>query len=164
MRNKMRTVIIIAILLSCIGCDQTAKSIAKTYLSSGHLLSFLNDIIRVQYVQNQGGFLGLGNNFPEYIRFWILNISVAIALLAGTAYLFMNIHLDKKVIIPITLVISGGIGNLIDRIVNDGNVIDFLNVGIGHIRTGIFNIADMFIMFGASLLMICLYKGREKTK
>jgi signal peptidase II len=43
---------------------------------------------------------------------------------------------------------------LIDRLIYDGRVTDFLNVGIGPLRTGIFNLADMAILAGALLLVL----------
>jgi signal peptidase II len=43
---------------------------------------------------------------------------------------------------------------LIDRVIYDGRVVDFLNAGIGPIRTGVFNVADMAITTGAILLLI----------
>jgi signal peptidase II len=46
------------------------------------------------------------------------------------------------------------LSNLIDRIVYDGRVIDFLNIGIGPLRTGIFNIADMAITGAAVFLVV----------
>jgi signal peptidase II len=45
-------------------------------------------------------------------------------------------------------------GNLLDRIVRDGSVIDFMNLGLGHLRTGIFNVADVQIMLGLGLLLL----------
>lgn len=53
-----------------------------------------------------------------------------------------------------SLVLSGGIGNLLDRVLHDGRVIDFMNVGIGSLRTGIFNMADVCITIGVSLLVL----------
>ena len=52
------------------------------------------------------------------------------------------------------LLVSGAVGNLIDRVRFDGLVIDFLNVGLGPLRTGIFNVADMAIMAGAALVVL----------
>jgi len=40
-------------------------------------------------------------------------------------------------------------GNLIDRVWNNGLVTDFINVGIGPVRTGVFNVADLAVTFGA---------------
>jgi signal peptidase II len=51
------------------------------------------------------------------------------------------------------LVIGGGVSNLVDRLWYGGYVVDFLNVGIGPVRTGIFNFADVFIMVGVLLLI-----------
>ena len=51
------------------------------------------------------------------------------------------------------LLIGAGLGNLIDRVMNDGRVYDFLNVGYGIVRTGIFNVADMILMFAIAYLV-----------
>ncbi|MHB9099271.1 MAG: signal peptidase II, partial [Syntrophales bacterium] len=53
-----------------------------------------------------------------------------------------------------------GIGNLIDRILNDGAVIDFMNIEVGGLRTGIFNIADVVIMLGAGMLVFIVLRNR----
>jgi len=57
---------------------------------------------------------------------------------------------------------SGGLGNLLDRIMNDGRVIDFMNLGIGTLRTAIFNVADVCITTGVVLLLVELL--RERTQ
>ncbi|HXC20398.1 MAG TPA: signal peptidase II, partial [Steroidobacteraceae bacterium] len=56
--------------------------------------------------------------------------------------------------IALALIAGGGISNLIDRLLYGGRVTDFLNVGIGSLRTGIFNVADMAILAGALLLIL----------
>lgn len=53
-----------------------------------------------------------------------------------------------------SLVLSGGVGNPVDRIVYDGRVVDFMNLGIGSLHTGIFNVADVYIRTGAFLLVL----------
>ena len=53
--------------------------------------------------------------------------------------------------------LAGGLSNLVDRIAM-GSVIDFLNIGIGPIRTGIFNVADVAIMAGIALLLVDQYR------
>jgi signal peptidase II len=61
--------------------------------------------------------------------------------------------------------LAGGASNLIDRLIYDGYVLDFLNVGVGSVRTGIFNVADAFIMAGVILLIFhdWLYKVTGRT-
>jgi signal peptidase II len=76
-------------------------------------------------------------------------------LLLGLVYaaLFAR-RLDRIRFIALTLVAGGGMSNLIDRLMFQGRVTDFLNVGLGSLRTGIFNVADMTILAGALLMLL----------
>jgi signal peptidase II len=65
--------------------------------------------------------------------------------------------------VGLLLIASGGIGNLLDRIFNNGAAIDFMNVGIGSLRTGIFNVADLFVVAGASMFILFSLKEQRKT-
>jgi signal peptidase II len=53
-----------------------------------------------------------------------------------------------------SLIVGGGFSNLVDRIFNRGIVVDFMNMGVGGLRTGIFNVADVAIMAGVGLLLL----------
>lgn len=59
----------------------------------------------------------------------------------------------KRALFGVALFVAGGASNLVDRITY-GMVIDFMNDGIGSVRTGIFNVADMAIMLGAVILVL----------
>jgi signal peptidase II len=58
---------------------------------------------------------------------------------------------------------GGGLGNLIDRITNEGRVVDFVSLGLGPVRTGFFNVADVAVLAGAMLLLYCLVRHQEKS-
>jgi signal peptidase II len=60
------------------------------------------------------------------------------------------------------LIIGGGLSNIYDRIVA-GKVVDFMNIGIGGLRTGIFNVADNAIMIGLFLMLPALFWKGEKS-
>ena len=93
-------------------------------------------------------------------QFWIFTILVGAALVGAAIYLVREAHRIAAVtLIAIALLLGGGIGNLIDRLVNEGRVIDFMNVGIGSLRTGVFNVADMAIMAGVGLIMLSALRG-----
>jgi signal peptidase II len=65
--------------------------------------------------------------------------------------------------VALVLVLAGGIGNVIDRVLHHGLVTDFLNLGIGPVRIGIFNVADMFLTVGVlALLLTC--RGERLTR
>ena len=113
---------------------------------------------------NPGGFLSLGTNLAPDLRFWIfagLNAAF-LAGIVGTLVLKWNMRL--LCFVALILALAGGIGNLIDRVLHNGLVIDFLNLGIGPVRTGIFNVADMALMAGAiALLLTCRGKRTAST-
>lgn len=148
-----RLLVIFLVTLSCVGCDQATKLLASEHLPKFHMTSYLNDILRVGYTENIGAFLGLGNNLAEGTRFWILVILVGVFLFGLLAYLILNSKQNLTSLIALSLVFSGGLSNFYDRVVNNGAVIDFLNIGLGSIRTGIFNVADIAIMLGVFLLI-----------
>ena len=141
----------LVILLSCVGCDQVTKSVAKTYLSETHAVVLFGDTVRLQLAKNYGAFLSLGSSIGESSRGMLMSVVVGMVLAALLAYLFIARPTNPIVGVSVALIVGGGVGNLIDRLRYGGYVVDFLNVGIGPLRTGIFNIADMAIMLGVVL-------------
>lgn len=138
MKIFKKLLLVSLILLFSVGCDQVTKDIAVNTLSGqAQAISFLNDMVRLQYAENTGGFLGFGDVLVEGLRFGIFRLFVGAILTALFIYILHSKKLSVVLIIALTLILSGGIGNLIDRIFNDGHVVDFLNVGIGNFRTGI---------------------------
>lgn len=157
MRSIPRFFVVTVTLCCCVGCDQVSKSAARTLLASGVTESLFADSLRLQLVQNRGAFLSLGDSLPEQLRFILFTAAVAVLLIGLVcASLFVR-RLRPARVIPLALVAGGGISNLIDRLLFDGRVTDFLNVGVGSFRTGIFNLADMAILFGAVLLILWRY-------
>jgi signal peptidase II len=67
-------------------------------------------------------------------------------------------------IVGAALICGGGLGNVIDRVSQGGNVTDFLNVGVGSVRTGIFNFADMALMLGVALLVVGDMFGARRSQ
>ncbi len=123
-------------------------------------ISFAGDLFRLQYAENTGAFLSLGSSLPEHWRQWIFTVFVGVFLIGLHLYVVFSRDLHFNHVACLSLVCGGGLSNLIDRIAYGGRVVDFLNVGIGSIRTGIFNVADMAITAGAILLAI---EGFRKT-
>jgi len=61
------------------------------------------------------------------------------------------------------LIVGGGVGNLIDRLVHHGCVVDFIHLAIGPVRTGVFNLADVTITGGVLLLVARTCWGRPTS-
>lgn len=157
-----RFVLIFITVVSCVGCDQTTKSVAKSLLSETETLSFLNDTVRLQLAYNQGAFLGLGSSLPEPWRQTLFSIGVGFILLALLGYALFSKSASSSVIFAFALLFSGGIGNLMDRLMYSGHVVDFMNIGIDSLRTGIFNVADIAVTIG--VLILIAGELREQNK
>ena len=150
-----RTAIRIALLLATvttIGCDRVTKHIAGATLAGAPGRSFLADTIRLEYVENTGGFLSLGADLPDPARTGVFTLGTGLALLfmIGAA---IRLRLTGWRLLGLTLFVAGGASNWIDRALH-GSVVDFINVGFGPLRTGIFNVADVAIMIGAAMLVV----------
>jgi len=149
-----RLLILLIAALGCTGCDQSTKYAAKAYLQDSAPISLINDLLRLTFVENHGGFLSFGASFPEAFRDALFLYAVPLILLLFVAYVLMDKRMSYAKICAAGIIVGGGASNLLDRILNDGYVTDFLNVGIGALRTGIFNVADMAVLFGALYLVI----------
>jgi signal peptidase II len=154
-RIGVRLLLFIAI-GATIGCDRVTKHVAATTLSDGPSRSFLADTFRLEYVENTGAFLGLGADWPPAVRTAVFSVGNGL-LLVGLAVLAMRARWPRRALLGVALFVAGGASNLVDRIAY-GMVIDFMNVGIGSLRTGIFNVADMAIMLGAAILVLEGYR------
>ncbi|HEY2531940.1 MAG TPA: signal peptidase II [Xanthobacteraceae bacterium] len=141
-------------LCCCVGCDQVSKSAARSMLQSGVTESLFSDSLRLQLTENAGSFLSLGAALPEPLRFGLFTAAVAIIVMGLVCAALFARRLSTSRFVALALLAGGGISNLIDRLLYDGRVTDFLNVGIGSLRTGIFNLADMAVLAGALLLVL----------
>ncbi|HEV2963394.1 MAG TPA: signal peptidase II [Candidatus Angelobacter sp.] len=148
-----RLLLVCVVLLPCVGCDQMAKVTARHYLPMSPI-TYLSGLLRLQYVENSGAFLSAGSNLSESGRFWVFTIFTGMGLIGLLLYVATSRKLQSAQVIAFSLMIGGGAGNLIDRIFNHGAVIDFLNLGVGSLRTGVFNAADVEIMAGITLLLL----------
>jgi signal peptidase II len=142
------------VLCACVGCDQVTKDVAEVHLPSAHSLSLLGGVLQFRYSTNTGAFMGLGARLPSAVRFWALIVLVGIALAAMLRFLWVSQEMrDGATILGLSLVIGGGFSNLVSRLRHGGAVVDFVSVGVGSLRTGIFNLADVAIMVGAGILL-----------
>jgi signal peptidase II len=154
MTKLPRAIIVFLITLTCVGCDQATKLAATRHLQHGPAYSYAGDTVRLLYAENTGAFLSFGASLPEPVRQLTFTVLVGVFLVGLIAFLLLSRELTPFAVNCLSLVAAGGVSNLIDRIAYDGRVIDFLNVGIGPLRTGIFNLADMAITFGALFMLL----------
>ncbi len=135
-----------------ISCDQITKHLAMTRLADRHERVFLDGSFRLVYAENAGAFLSLGAGLPPWARVGLFSFGTAIVLAIAVVTAVRH-RWPQRSLVGLSLVLAGGLSNLLDRLAR-GTVVDFLNVGVGPLRTGIFNVADMAILAGLALLLI----------
>ncbi len=145
-------------LLLTISTDQCTKLLARSILEPSSEISFIHDFIHFSLIENHGGFLGIVSHLPENIKFFLLNIGVSVLLFCCLVYLFISKNSTTCQDITLAAVIGGGVSNLIDRLLHNGGVTDFLSIGIGSLRTGIFNLADVYILIGSFVFGYFLFR------
>jgi signal peptidase II len=133
--------------------DRITKSMAIKYLREEMPINIFDNLIILVYAENTGAFLSLGENWNIYIKYTVLLIIPIIICIIALIYLMVN-EIKLYRIIILSCIIGGGIGNLVDRLFNNFTVIDFMNFGIGKIRTGVLNAADLSVTFGVIILLI----------
>jgi signal peptidase II len=158
-RFGVRLVLLIA-LVCTIGCDRVTKHVALASLSDGQVRSFLSDTVRLQYVENTGGFLGLGADLPSAVRMTVFTAITGVVLL-GMGIAAVRYRWRGWLLAGTCLLLAGGASNWVDRVVR-GSVVDFMNVGLGPLRTGIFNVADVAIVLGVAIVAWTGF-GRDRT-
>jgi len=150
-------VLICLLLAATTGCDRVTKHYAATALAGKPTQSFLADTVRLDYHENPGGFLSAGAAWSPSVRTGVFQIANAAFLLA-TLLAATRLKWSTMAALGLLLFVGGGVSNLIDRVAM-GSVIDFMNIGIGPLRTGIFNVADVAIMLGIGLVLV--ERGRK---
>lgn len=161
MSYKQRLAWVAGIVIVSVVLDQITKRMAIAWLMGQPPLIYWGDFFRLQYAENTGAFLGLFGEMSATIRTVLLVGFNSVILIAVTCFLFLPRDITRLVVWALALILSGGIGNLIDRIAYSGIVVDFMNMGLPWVsirgwepRTGIFNIADLAIVAGLVLMIL----------
>ena len=138
-------IVIIAVLLAL---DQYTKYLAILHLKNRPALVLIDGVLELQYLENRGSAFGMLQNQKFFILF------VGIVFLAVIVFFLFRMPLQKKyniVHILISVVIAGGIGNIVDRFRFD-YVVDFISFVL--INYPIFNVADCYIVVAMIILFL----------
>jgi len=143
----------IVILILGIALDRISKIWASNTLASGKDIVIIKNLFSFSYLENRGAAFGIFQN-----RLIFLSLITAIVIL-GVAYFIIKYKPTSKLLkISLALIISGAIGNLIDRIYYKF-VVDFIMLhykDVYYFPT--FNVADMLVVLGTALLAIYILK------
>lgn len=152
----------VSVLTFAIAADQLSKMAARTILTATGDISFFGGLVRFSLIDNHEGFLGIVRGLPPSLQFFFLYIGVTLLLAICLIYLFFLSRPNCRYDLPLGLVTGGGLSNLLDRILHDGGVTDYMIVAVGSLHTGIFNLADVSILFGSFILGFSFFSSPDR--
>ncbi|MGN0621380.1 MAG: signal peptidase II [Porcipelethomonas sp.] len=146
----MTLVVAFAAMVLLTGADQLIKVWAVENLKGQSSREFIHfgdlDIMHLTYLENDGAMFGSFSGMR-----WILVIVTALLMVFCIYYMIKHRN-EKFLVVCMTLIVSGGVGNIIDRLFRNGRVVDYLDVQLFDFA--IFNFADCCVTVGAALLLI----------
>lgn len=141
--------------------DQITKIVIDTKMQLFDSISIIDNFFHITYVRNKGAAFSFLSNASWRLPFFItISIVAAIVILIA----FRKLRDDQKMAhTSLSLIFSGAIGNLIDR-VRLGEVIDFLDAHWYQHHWPAFNVADSLICVGVFLLAIDMFLEDKRAK
>ena len=150
---------LIIIIVAIIALDQWSKWAIKTSFNLYQSKPVIQDLLHFTYVTNDG--MAFGLSFPGGKHVLLIMTILLTGFIMGFLWKEKNGHPLIKY--GLALILSGAIGNLIDRMLY-GKVVDFLDLMIGNFHWYIFNIADSSVTIGMILFIIhSIYIEQKKT-
>ncbi|MGT2828615.1 signal peptidase II [Streptococcus hillyeri] len=152
----MRKYVIPTMIAMLIALDQLSKFWIVEHIALEEVQSFLPPIFSLTYVRNYGAAFSMLQN-----QQWFFALVTVVVIGAAIYYLIKNIKGNWLLLLGLILVISGGLGNFIDR-VRLGYVVDMVH--LDFVDFAIFNVADSYLTVGVAVLALALWKDEEAWK
>ena len=151
--NRLALLIALTLL---VGCDHATKFAAKSELEGQRPLSLIHGVLDLRYTENTDVAFNLLRAVPERVRAPLLVVIGAAAMIALLGFLLLRQSRLGIVRVALLLMTAGALGNYLDRIVR-GYVVDFVRLP----HWPVFNVADIYVTAGATLLAWSALRGRQ---
>ena len=156
-----RLILFATIALAVVALDQWTKSIVRAAVGAPR--TYAGGLLTLLRTENTGAFLSIGADLPESVRTLVFGFFVAVMLIVFTVSVVRGAIQSRGDTAAAAMIIGGGFGNLIDRIMRTGHVTDFLFLEAGPLHTGVFNVADIAITAGVLWLIVMMRKPAPKS-
>jgi signal peptidase II len=159
MRVRPWTLLALACLLFLVGCDHATKYAAEASLRGEAARPVVGDAVTLEYHANHGVAFNTERVLPAAARMPVVfAIGFAASALLGLALWRRRGRWNAETV-ALLLIAAGAMGNLGDRVVR-GHVIDFI-----HVRHWpVFNLADVWLVAGAALMMVAAWRAAPKPR
>lgn len=128
--------------------DRVSKILVVGNMALGESAPLVPKLFNLYYVHNSGGAWGILAGYT-----WVLLTITAVIMIVGVTVLICKGIKNKWLFWAVSLILSGGLGNMYDRIFNSGRVVDFIQFDFWQ-SFPIFNVADCAIVIGCAVLII----------
>ncbi len=136
--------------------DMLTKLIVEATMAVHESIPILRGVLHITHIENRGAAFGMLSEHR-----WVFLVVSTLTILLLLAFLIRMRSRDPLLISALAMVLSGGIGNMIDRLAL-GYVVDMIDFCL--IDFAVFNVADSFVCVGAALLFIAvLFEAKEET-
>ena len=156
MKNSL---LLFALFVFTVVSDQVSKYFIVATFNLHESKRILYNILYLRYIKNPGAAFGLSFGHP------LLMLTITILIIIILGYLFLKGNLFSDNILGKTamvMILGGAVGNFIDRMVMK-EVVDFIDMGVGHYRWPVYNLADVYITIGM-FIMIYLFSFKAKPR
>ena len=142
--------IVAGIIAALIVLDQLVKAYVVQNIALGEVKTWIPNFVSLTYLQNRGAAFSMLQD-----QQWFFTV-ITLVVMAGAIW-YLHKHLDDSLwtVLGLMLIISGGLGNFIDRI-SQGFVVDMFH--LDFINFAIFNVADSYLTVGVVVLLIAMLK------
>ena len=142
--------IVAGIIAALIVLDQLVKAYVVQNIALGEIKSWIPNLVSLTYLQNRGAAFSILQD--QQLLFAVITLVVVVG-----AIWYLHKHMEDSfwMVLGLTLIIAGGLGNFIDRI-SQGFVVDMFH--LDFINFAIFNVADSYLTVGVIILLIAMLK------
>ena len=146
--------IVLAVTAALVGLDQLTKWLTVLYLKESDPAVVINGIFEFTYLENRGAAFGM----MQGARWWFVAFTSVVMVGLLRVLLFGRYRRYPLFNVGLVLIIAGGIGNLIDRIVN-GFVVDMIHFHIAAVGFDfpVFNVADCYVVVGSIVTLFFFF-------
>ncbi|MBQ7909341.1 MAG: signal peptidase II [Clostridia bacterium] len=158
----------LAVIAVTVFLDQLTKYLTVLHLKPIDTLPIIEDVLHLTYVENTGAAFGMMKDAR-----WVFMVTSTVAIIGILGYMIHRTYIKKEKMpwmeaLSLSLIVGGGIGNMIDRTML-GYVVDMIDCRF--INFAVFNVADSFVCIGAGLMILYLmiltvreYKAEKAAK
>lgn len=145
----------LAVIIVTVFLDQLTKYLTILRLKPVDTVPIIEDVIHLTYVENTGAAFGMMKDAR-----WVFMVTSTLAIIGILGYMVYRFYIKKEKLpfmeaLSLSLIVGGGIGNMIDRTAL-GYVVDMIDFRL--INFAVFNVADSFVCIGAGLMILYLIR------